>query len=429
MHLFVRAYKSIGLPILQLFSARLFLPKIDSVSRRPAVCTPLLNKKKLLYLAVCDPDLPVTGATVRMGAFVSHLARFYDVTLVNMGGSGYRVEREIEERFSESDNRLGVTRRVRVEFSQLGYFLLSPTMYRKADRLLKNESFDYLLADYGLAAVYGQLFASRYGIPLIYSSHNIEYRMYLDLRKYDMRRAMLAPYVYWAERAACRAANLVVTISENDRREYAKWISSDRIEVIPQGFDPKLSNPFYDPPASSPPVVLFVGNFRSGTNREAAQQIVEQILPVVVQARPDTKFQLIGADPPRHLTVPNVECPGFVDDLGPYLRRANLVIAPMPFAHGMTTKIVVALAFGKTVLTTPEGLGTISRKYRQVVVAPLNAFARKIVELLPTCPPVDASEFSALCNDFAWPNLIDRLYRRIEERCAGPNRAQSLQVC
>jgi glycosyltransferase involved in cell wall biosynthesis len=393
--------------------------------------TPYVNldqpKKKLLYLAVCDPDLQVTGATVRMGAFVSHLARFYDVTLVNMEGSGHRVEPEIEERFRDRDNRLGVTRRVRIEFSQPGYFLFSPTMFRAADRLLESESFDYLLADYGLAAVYGKWFASRYSIPLVYSSHNIEYRMYLDLRKYDVRRGMLAPYVYWAERAASRAAKLVVAISEKDRYEFAKWISSDRIEVIPQGFDPKVSHPFYDPPASSPPVVLFVGSFRSEKNRQAARWIVKEILPRVIQTRPNTKFQLVGADPPSDLTVPNVECPGFVDDLAPYLRRANLVIAPMPLAHGMATKIVSALAYGKTVLTTPEGLGAISRRYRQLVVASLNVFPAKILELLATRPPVDAAEFPALCDEFAWPNLMSRLYQRIEECCAGPNHARTLQ--
>ena len=60
---------------------------------------------------------------------------------------------------------------------------------------------------------------------------------------------LLVPYVYWAERAACRAAKLVVAISENDRTEYAKWIARDRIEVIPQGFDPEYTNPFYEPPA------------------------------------------------------------------------------------------------------------------------------------------------------------------------------------
>ena len=384
------------------------------------------RKKKLLYLAVCDPDLQVTGATMRMAAFVTNLGQFYDVTLVNMGGSGHRVEPGIEERFRDQDNRLGVSWRVRVKFSKPGYFIFSPTLYREADMLLRKETFDYLLADYGLAAVYGHRLTRRYGIPLIYSSHNVEYRLYLDLRKYDLRRGLLAPYVYWAERAACRAANLVVTISEKDRGEYTKWISRDRIEVIPQGFDPTLSNPYYNPPPSSPPVVLFVGNFRSETNRQAARLIVKEILPRVIQTRPDTKFQLIGADPPMDLVNPNVECPGFVDDLTPYLRRANLVIAPMPFAHGMTTKIVSALAFGKPVLTTPEGVGAIPRKYPQMVVAPLDAFPKQILALLATCPAVDANQFAALCNDFAWPNLFARLYRRIEECCARPISAPTL---
>ena len=70
--------------------------------------------------------------------------------------------------------------------------------------------------------------------------------MYLNLSKHDFRRAMLVPYVYWAERAACRAASLVITISEKDRRQFANWIASDRIEVIPQGFDPELAHPFYE---------------------------------------------------------------------------------------------------------------------------------------------------------------------------------------
>ena len=386
------------------------------------------HKKKLLYLAVCDPDLQVTGATVRMGAFVTHLRRFYDVTLVNMAGSGHRVEPEIENRFYDRNNRLGVTRRVRVKFSQAGYFLISPTLYRETDNLLKAGSFDFLLADYGLAAVYGKLFASRYRIPLIYSSHNVEYRMYLDLSKFDLRRRLLVPYVYWAERAACRAAKLVVTISEKDCVEYTKWIPRERIEVIPQGFEPGSCNPFYEAPPRSPEIVVFIGSFRSETNRQAARHIVKQILPQVHQARPDTTFQLIGADPPEDLKGPNVECTGFVDDLAPYLRRANLVIAPMRFAHGMATKIILALAFGKPILATPEGVGAISREYRQLVVAPLGSFPAKIVELLATHPAVDTAEFRALCAEFAWPNLMDRLHQRIEQCCAGRRVAPSFQT-
>ena len=386
------------------------------------------HRKKLLYLAVCDPDLPVTGATVRMGAFVSQLARFYDITLVNMAGSGHRVDREIEHQFHDRQNRLGVIQRARVEFSRTGYFLFSPTLYRTAETFLQKEAFDYLLADYGLAGAYGVRLARRYRIPLIYSSHNVEYRMYLDLSKHDRRRQMLAPYIYWAERAACRAEKLVVTISEKDRNQYSRWISHDRIEVIPQGFDPKSANSSYVAPAEAPPVILFVGNFGSENNRIAARRIVKEIAPAVLQSRNDAKFQLVGANPPAGLRGPNVDCLGFVEDLGPYLKRANLVVAPMAFAHGMATKIVTAMAFGKTILATPEGAGTISRKYRQLVVAPLETFPARIVELLATRPSVDRGQFTLLCEEFAWPSLIARLHRRIEECCALPAFRQAVEA-
>lgn len=376
------------------------------------------RKKKLLYLAVCDPDLEVTGATVRMGAFVRYLGRYYDVTLVNMAGSGHRVAPAIEERCRDRDNRLGVSRRVRIDFSRGGYFLWSPALYGAAGTLLATESFDYLLADYGLAAVYGTRLSRRFGVPLIYSSHNVEYRMYRELSQRDFRRNLLAPYVYWAERAACRAARLVVTISAKDREQYARWIPGNRIEVIPQGFDPQSAHPFYDSPPPAPPVVLFVGSFRSENNRAAARRIVREIAPAVLRARADARFQLIGADPPDDLAGPNIECPGFVDDLAPYLRRANLVIAPMPYAHGMATKIILALAFGKTVLATPEAAAGIASAQRQLVIAPAQEFARTIVQLLATRPAVDNGGFMALCDEFAWPNLIARLARRIEERCA-----------
>lgn len=183
-------------------------------------------KKKLLYLTVCDPDLQVTGATVRIGAFVKYLARYYDVTLVNMGGSGYRVDAQIAERFHDHGNQLGVTQRVSIEFSQPGYFLFSMALYRAVDSFLKAGTFDYLSADYGLAALYGSWFAKRYGIPLIYSSHNVEYRMYFDLSRHDWRRALLMPYVYLAERAACQTAALIVVIAERDGRAYAKWVGA-----------------------------------------------------------------------------------------------------------------------------------------------------------------------------------------------------------
>jgi glycosyltransferase involved in cell wall biosynthesis len=371
-------------------------------------------KKKLLYLAVCDPDLPVTGVTLRMGVFVKQLSRFYDITLVHMAGGGHAVAPEVEERFRDRHNHLGVTQRIRVPFSQPGYFLFSPTLYQETDRLLRSGSYDYLLVDYGLAAVYGILLARRYQIPLIYCSSNVEYRMYLEMSRHDPRRLVLAPYVYWAECTVCEMANLVVVVAEKDRQEYSKWIPGDRIAVIPQGFDPDLIHPFYEAPPTSPPIVVFNGSFKDQNNVQAARQIVKDMVPKVTQVFPDVIFQFIGADPPSDLQCPNVELTGFMDEIDPYLQRANLVIAPMPYAHGISTKVVSGLAFGKTVLTTPAVAKGMPNIYPQLHAAPLEDFADKIIELLQQNPTVNTSEFTKLKQDFAWPDLLTQLYKKIE---------------
>jgi hypothetical protein len=378
----------------------------------------MIGRKKLLFLSMNDPDLEANGSTVRAGAFVRYLAQHYDVSLVHLGGAGHEVDPEIEQRFRDDENRLGVRERIRIDFTKLGYFVFSPALYRAARTLLERERFDYLLADYGLSAVYGSRLARRFRIPLIYSSYNVEYRAYRDLARYDTRRAILMPYVYWAEKSACREAKLVIAISENDRRVYERWIPGEKIRVIPQGFAPESCHPHYDPPRSEPPVVLFVGNYRADPNREAAIDVVEKILPDVVRERPDVIFQFVGDAPEFDLSGPNVDFRGFVDDPTPLWQRANLVISPVPVAHGMATKIIMGLGYGKPVLTTPEGIGAIPQHYRQLHVVPRAEFARKILDLLATGPPVDQADFETLCQDFGWPQLLERVFVSIEELCA-----------
>ncbi len=142
-------------------------------------------------------------------------------------------------------------------------------------------------------------------------------------------------------------------------------------------------------------------------------------MPEVIRAHPDTTFQFIGADPPRDVLRPNVECTGFVDDISSYLRRATFVIAPMLFGHGMSTKIVTALAFGKTVLASPQAIGAIATKYDRLHVAALDEFATTMIDLLSRRTPHDAQDFEDLCTDYGWPRLCHTLYERIEQ-CCGP---------
>lgn len=378
----------------------------------------MIQRKKLLYLAMCDPDLLINGVTVRMGSFVKYLGYYYDITLVNMAGAGHHVDPSIQGRYANQCHGTGVINRISVSFSKFGYFLFSRELYQKACQFLKQEKFDLLLADYGIAAVYGSLLSSRYNIPLIYCSSNVEYQWYLSIAKKDLRRLLLVPYVYLAERHACRTAKLVTTVSEQDKKSYAQWTSSEKILVIPQGFDPELIHPFNTTLSKSAPVILFIGSFGDENNLIAAKFIIEKIVPKVLKVFPEAKFQFIGSKPPENLNHKNVEWTGFVDDLEPYFQSANLLLAPMTYAPGISTKVALGLAYGKTVVATPQTLKTLSKSYRQLNSATLAEFPDKVIELL-TNPPetITESEFELICQDFAWPNLMEQLFKKIEERC------------
>lgn len=375
-------------------------------------------RKKLLYLAMCDPDLPVNGVTVRMGAFVKHLGDYYDISIVNLAGAGHEVNSSIQARYEHKSHGSGVVQRITVPFSQPGYFLFSPQLYREAARLLQKEKFDYLLVDYGLAAVYGLLLSSRYKIPFIYCSSNVEYRWYLSIAQKDPRRFLLAPYVYLAEKTACKKAGLVTVVSEQDQKSYTQWIPKEKIVVIPQGFDPQKIHPTYQPLDQDTPKIIFIGSFGDSNNLIAAEFIVGNVVPQVAEVFPAAKFQFIGSKPPEHLQHPNVEWLGFVDDLEPYFQSANLLLAPMTYAPGISTKVALGLAYGKTVVATPQTLKTLSNSYRQLHAATLEEFPAKVLELL-THPPeiMTQEEFTAICDEFAWSSLMEQLHQQIESKC------------
>jgi hypothetical protein len=160
--------------------------------------------------------------------------------------------------------------------------------------------------------------------------------------------------------------------------------------------------------------VLFVGSFRDGYNRQAGEAIVRQIAPAVARIRSDIIFRLVGAGAPGDWAGGNVQVAGFVDDLAPEYRRANLILAPMPYGAGMATKVVQGLAFGKIVLTTEGGAGSIPRRYRQMVVATLDQFPAEIVRCLAASESADSGDFAALRAEFGWPDLMARLQQRLE---------------
>jgi glycosyltransferase involved in cell wall biosynthesis len=265
-----------------------------------------------------------------------------------------------------------------------------------------------------MSAIYGLLLSRKFRTPLIYSSHNIEFRANLTKAKRDPRRLPLALYMYTVERLAVQRARCVVAIAPSEAEEYARWTRREKILVIPQGFDEREFNPWYEPPRNARKTILFCGNFRIQFNREVIDTVMSHILAPVIAQYPDALFRFVGRFPPEDIKHPNVEFTGFLEDYPTALKQADVVISPMLQGWGFPTKIVEALACGKPTITTPVGGRGLEQDYHILHLAEISDFGAAICASLKASEPVSTIDHDRIRARYSWQALIGKLSDWIE---------------
>lgn len=111
--------------------------------------------------------------------------------------------------------------------------------------------------------------------------------------------------------------------------------------------------------------IVFVGSMFYEPNIVAVTIFAKYIFPLIVKEKRDAKFYIVGnrpAEAVRKLASENIIVTGFVEDPKLYLRKANVVIAPMYSGAGVQNKILEAMSLGCCVVTTnigAEGLNNI----------------------------------------------------------------------
>jgi glycosyltransferase involved in cell wall biosynthesis len=158
------------------------------------------------------------------------------------------------------------------------------------------------------------------------------------------------------ERGVISGVQVVIALTERDAATLRPLAGATPIEIIPLG-------------VSAPPValdaagkgaeLLFVGNFTHPPNVEAAERLIHGILPRVRARCPDVALHIVGANLPSRWQAREGEgllLSADVADVGPFLDRAAVVMAPLSIGGGMRVKVMEALAAGKAVVATPLAL-------------------------------------------------------------------------
>lgn len=135
--------------------------------------------------------------------------------------------------------------------------------------------------------------------------------------------------------------------------------------------------------------VLYLANFGYQPSSDAARLLCERIWPFVHAQVPHAQLILVGANPPDWLWTyaardPSVTVTGPVASVSPWLRRSDVVLAPLRIGGGVKVKILEAITAGCAVVTTPVGVQGLPSEVRDamVVVSTDGDAARSTIALL-----------------------------------------------
>jgi MoaA/NifB/PqqE/SkfB family radical SAM enzyme/glycosyltransferase involved in cell wall biosynthesis len=187
----------------------------------------------------------------------------------------------------------------------------------------------------------------------------------------------------------------VIAVSLDDkRRMVAAGTDAAKITVIPHGVS---LEPFGTVAGTeharlrarygvsdTAPLLFFHGTLNYRPNAEAVRFIVDELLPIVIAARPDARVIIAGMNPPAYYAHPAVVFPGSVDDVAAHVAMADVCLCPIELGGGTRMKLLEYMAGGKAIVSTTKGAEGIPYvDGRELVIADgAPSFAEAVLDLL-----------------------------------------------
>ena len=366
------------------FRDRFQLAGSRAVPERPAV----------LFVSPYPICPPVHGGAVFMHAALRELARWCQVHLVCLldEESQAAAHEQMARGFSSAEFlvRLGAVRRspgsvapraVR-EFSgdELAWLI---------HRQIYTRAIDILQLEYTPLAQYAGQF-HRIGTALF--EHDIYFQSIARglRRRGASPRRLTAAYEYLrALRYELRMLPRIdrVQVCSRANREYLSSFLPKMGERIQHGLRAGIAVADYEfhPQGREPFTMLFLGSFRHLPNQAALAWFTSQVLPRVMERRPEARLIVAGSDLPPH-GLPHragVEPRGFVEDVREPLGRYAVFVCPVLSGSGVRVKLLEAFASGIPVVSTRLGAEGLSSEDGELCALADDAagFAERILRL------------------------------------------------
>lgn len=268
-------------------------------------------------------------------------------------------------------------------------------MQRRVEAMLATGEFDVVHADQITMAQYG-LLGRGTKVKRLLDQHNATFRIIERLARDEGNRLMRALLEREArafaryEADVCQRYDQVTFVTEEDRRHLAARTPGGSLDgrsrVIAICVDTEAVEMVV--PVRAPFRVTHVGSMYWPPNVEGLAWFWERIWPQVQARVPEARLTLIGKNPSDRILAwgqqPDVDVPGYVEDLTPYLAETAVFIVPLHAGAGMRVKIVDAWCWGLPIVSTTigaEGIATHDGEHLLLADTPVE-FAEAVIGVL-----------------------------------------------
>jgi sugar transferase (PEP-CTERM/EpsH1 system associated) len=172
----------------------------------------------------------------------------------------------------------------------------------------------------------------------------------------------------WERRVAAEFdASLFVSAAEAADFQTRAPESAAKVGYYHNGVDADYFSPDREYPNPYPDrnrTFVFTGAMDYWPNVDAVLWFAAEVLPRLRASLPGCRFAIVGSKPePEVLALanqPGILVTGRVDDVRPYLARADVVVAPLRIARGIQNKVLEGMAMGRPVVASPQAMEGIS---------------------------------------------------------------------
>ncbi|MBI5858614.1 MAG: glycosyltransferase family 4 protein [Sphingobacteriales bacterium] len=368
--------------------------------------------KKVLAIAPY-PYLPFfSGGQKFIANFFEHLSNEARLTVISVASNdttlakGYHIIPMLKKSFARYYDR---------------------SLIAKITALIQKEKFDAVIWEHPYYWWLARRIKRKTGVKTIIHTHNIEYQRFRSTGRWWW------PILRRYERRCLQHADAVFFITPEDKNfAISDWrLQKEKCIDVPFGIDVKASpsdkssarnlvcqKHHIDP---SEKILLFNGLLKYKPNFDAVKAITEKINPLLLQLSFRYKIIICGKDLPLEMNSlkeyadKNIIYPGFVDDIETYFKAADIFLNPVISGGGVKTKMVEAIGFGTTVISTATGAAGVDKNVcgDKLIILPDNdwrGFANAIIETTNKVYAATPDQYYQL---YAWENIIPRIVSAI----------------